>query len=177
MPTNQSKDEGNDDQLFWAFTVMSAAEVGFPNPPAGKPGWLALAQSVMNQLNERWDDQTCNGGLRWQIWPYIAGYNYKNTAANGGMFQLAARLAKYTGNTTYADWAERSWEWLAKSPMLPGDGQVYDGTDVLKQCSSPDRTPWTYNYGIMIGGAAYVCLYLVLHLRRSLLLTNIVLDV
>jgi predicted alpha-1,6-mannanase (GH76 family) len=72
------------------------------------------------------------------------------------MFQLGARLAKYTGNKTYADWAERSYDWLAKSPMLPGDGQIYDGTDVLKECIDPERTPWTYNYGIMIGGAAYV---------------------
>ncbi|KAF2656440.1 glycoside hydrolase family 76 protein [Lophiostoma macrostomum CBS 122681] len=159
MPANQSKDEGNDDQLFWAFSVMSAAELGFPNPSSDKPGWLALAQSVMNQLNDRWDTQTCNGGLRWQIYQYIAGYNYKNTAANGGMFQLGARLAKYTGNKTYADWAERSFDWLAQSPLLPGDGQVYDGTDVLKQCSSPDRTPWTYNYGIMIGGSAYMYSY------------------
>lgn len=156
MPANQSKDEGNDDQLFWAFTVMSAAELGFPDPPPDQPGWLALAQSVLNQLVSRWDMANCHGGLRWQIYQWLDGYNYKNTAANGGMFQLAARLAKYTGNDTYAKYAEQAFDWLVQSPVLTQDWQVYDGSDVLKGCTDADKNQWTYNYGIMIGGAAYV---------------------
>ncbi|KAF2107771.1 glycosyl hydrolase-like protein [Lophiotrema nucula] len=159
MPANQSKDEGNDDQLFWAFAVMSAAELGFEDPSGDQPGWLALAQSVMNQLISRWDPETCNGGLRWQIYQWIGGYNYKNTAANGGMFQLGARLAKYTGNATYAEWAEKAFDWLVQSPLLTKDWQVYDGSDVLKSCSDADQLQWTYNYGILIGGAAYMYNY------------------
>jgi predicted alpha-1,6-mannanase (GH76 family) len=156
MPANQSKDEGNDDQLFWAFTVMSAAELGFEDPDSSQLGWLALAQSVMNQLIDRWDTSLCNGGMRWQIYQWLDGYNYKNTAANGGMFQLGARLAKYTGNATYADWAVKAYDWLAASPLLKSDGEVFDGSDALKGCKDADQTQWTYNYGIMIGGAAYV---------------------
>ena len=175
MPSNQSKDEGNDDQLFWAFTVMSAAELNFPNPPPGTPGWLALAQSVMNQLITRFqlelDQHICNGGLRWQIYPYLDGWNYKNTASNGGMFQLGARLAAYTGNATYAEWAERAFEWLVGSPLVSGDGRVFDGTDVLEGCVDADHTQWTYNYGIMIGGAAYVS-----GLSKSPLFCRILLD-
>ncbi|KAF2469483.1 mannan endo-1,6-alpha-mannosidase, partial [Lindgomyces ingoldianus] len=159
MPSNQSKDEGNDDQLFWAFSVMSAAELGFPNPPSDKPGWLALAQSVMNQLIKRWDTTQCKGGLRWQIYQWIGGYNYKNIAANGGMFQLGARLAKYTGNATYAEWAEKAFDWLMQSPLLTKDMQVYDGTDVLKGCVDADQMQWTYNYGILIAGTAYMYNY------------------
>jgi predicted alpha-1,6-mannanase (GH76 family) len=156
MPANQSKDEGNDDQLFWAFTAMSAAELGFPDPGKGKPGWLALAQSVMNQLISRWDEQLCNGGMRWQIYQWLGGYTYKNTAANGGMFQLGARLAKYTGNKTYADWAEKAYNWMENTPLIAKDFQVNDGMEGLKGCVDADHTQWTYNYGIMIGGAAYV---------------------
>ncbi|KAF2807192.1 mannan endo-1,6-alpha-mannosidase [Mytilinidion resinicola] len=159
MPANQSKDEGNDDQLFWAFTVMSATEVGFPNPPADKPQWLALAQSVFNQLTTRWDTSLCAGGLPWQIYTWNQGYNYKNTAANGGLFQLGARLAKYTGNTTYADWANKAYDWLASSPLITADMQVYDGSNSLKNCTDVDRLQWSYNYGIMIGGAAYMYNY------------------
>ncbi|OCK85630.1 glycoside hydrolase family 76 protein [Lepidopterella palustris CBS 459.81] len=159
MPANQSKDEGNDDQLFWAFTVMSAAELNFPNPPADKPQWLALAQAVFNQLTTRWDTSLCSGGLPWQIYTFNNGYDYKNTAANGGLFQLGARLAKYTGNQTYADWANKAYDWLAQSPLLTSSYQVYDGSNSLKNCTDADQLQWTYNYGIMIGGAAYMYNY------------------
>jgi hypothetical protein len=173
MPANQSKDEGNDDQLFWAFTVMTAAELAFPDPPPHLPGWLALAQSVMNQLISRFEREVsegiCGGGLRWQIYQWLNGYNYKNTAANGGMFQLGARLAKYTGNETYAVWAEKAWDWMEGSALIGKgpegnmegvgelNGTIFDGMNALEGCEVPDRKQWTYNYGIMIAGAAYVC--------------------
>lgn len=136
---------------------MSAAEYNFPNPPDGMPGWLALAQSVFNQLVTRWDPAHCGGGLRWQIYPWLQGYNYKNLASNGGMFHLGARLAHYTGNDSYAKKAEEVFDWLDHtSPLLTSDWQVYDGSDIGLNCSRADQTQWTYNYGIMIGGAAYV---------------------
>lgn len=157
MPANQSKDEGNDDQLFWAFTLMSMAEYNFPPPPEGEPGYLALAQSIFNQLASRWEDQTCGGGVRWQIYQWLPGWNYKNLASNGGFFQLGARLALYTGNDTYAKKAEEIFEWLENtSPLITQDYQIYDGSDTLINCSKADQTQWSYNYGIMIGGAAYV---------------------
>jgi mannan endo-1,6-alpha-mannosidase len=104
MPTNQTTTEGNDDQGFWAFAAMTAAEMNFPNPPAGQPGWLELAQAVFNTQVERWDTSYCNGGLRWQIFTFNSGYDYKNSISNGCFFNIASRLARYTGNQTYADW-------------------------------------------------------------------------
>ena len=73
MPTNQTKDEGNDDQVFWAFAAMSAAEVKFPSPPSGFPSWTSVGQAVFNLQAERWDAANCGGGLRWQIQPYALG--------------------------------------------------------------------------------------------------------
>lgn len=67
MPLNQTKDEGNDDQGFWAMAAMSAAEVNFPNPSEGTPGWVAMVQAVFNLMAQRWDNTTCGGGLRWQV--------------------------------------------------------------------------------------------------------------
>lgn len=32
--------------------------------------------------------------------------------ANGVSFNLGARLARYTGNDTYAQRAEQTWDWL-----------------------------------------------------------------
>ncbi|KAF1953452.1 glycosyl hydrolase family 76 protein [Byssothecium circinans] len=160
MPANQSKDEGNDDQLFWAFTAMSAAEYNFPNPPDNVPGWLALAQSVFNQLSDRWENRVCGGGLRWQIYQWLPGWDYKNLASNGGFFQLGARLALYTGNDTYAQKAIEVYDWMSNTvPLITKDYHVFDGLDALKNCSEPDRSQWTYNYGIMIGGAAYMYNY------------------
>lgn len=75
MPANQTRTEGNDDQGFWAFAAMSAAERNFPRPPGDGPDWLAMAQAVFNTQAHRWDDEHCGGGLRWQIFPW-----------NGGMF-------------------------------------------------------------------------------------------
>jgi hypothetical protein len=71
MPGNQSKNEGNDDQVFWAFSMIAAAEYKLPDPPADQPGWLAMTQSVFNQFLNRYnkevEDGNCGGGLRWQV--------------------------------------------------------------------------------------------------------------
>jgi mannan endo-1,6-alpha-mannosidase len=145
--------------VFWAFAAMSAAELKFPNPPSNDFQWLALAQSVFNQQAGRWEEETCNGGLRWQIYWWNKGYNYKNSISNGGFFQLSARLARYTGNQTYADWADRIWDWMASTPVMPETAtqiQVNDGTDLNKNCSDANHLQFTYNYGTMIAGAAYM---------------------
>lgn len=94
-----------------------------------------------------------------QIYNWLNGWMYKNTASNGGLFHLGARLALYTKNDTYAQWAEKAYDWMAASPLLqPGDGTVNDGTSMqtTPMCKDADHTQWTYNYGIMIAGAAYV---------------------
>lgn len=97
MPANVTKEEGNDDQAFWAFAALSAAELKFPDPLSQESQWIALAQAVFNTQVKRWDTETCGGGLRWQIMFGNPGWEYKNTISNGGFFQLAARLARYTG--------------------------------------------------------------------------------
>ena len=156
MPSNQSKDLGNDDQVFWAFSAMDAAESGFDNPDPGQPSWLALAQAVFNSQVPRWETTTCGGGLRWQIYPFNAGYTYKNTISTGGLFQLSARLARYTGNQTYADWAEKTYDWLWNSPMMAHSYNVWDGAYMDNNCTRANELYWTYNVGTILMGAAYM---------------------
>nr|POF17623.1 mannan endo-1,6-alpha-mannosidase dcw1 [Quercus suber] len=157
MPPNQTKAEGNDDQSFWAFTALEAAELNFPPPQQGYPSWIAQGQAVFNKQAERWDDATCGGGLRWQIFTFNNGYNYKNIAANGAFFQIASRLARYTGNGTYVDWAEKSWDWFTNSVLWDNaTSTIFDGTTVTNNCSDADHTQWTYNYGFWIAGLAYI---------------------
>lgn len=149
--------QGNDDQVFWAFAAMSAAELKFEDPPASSPSWLALAQAVFNEQTRRWDNSSCGGGLRWQIFSFNAGWEYKNTVSNGGFFQLAARLARYTQNETYVEWAEQMWDWWAASPLLDeANWQINDGSSTVLNCTDASQIQWTYNYGIFIAGAAYL---------------------
>lgn len=58
----------------------------------GNPDWATCAQHVFDSLASRWDYTTCSGGLRSQDNPSADGYIYKNTASQGALFQLSARL-------------------------------------------------------------------------------------
>ena len=109
----------------------------------------------------RWDTSTCAGGLRWQIFTFNSGYDYKNSIANGCFFNIAARLARYTGNSTYADWASKTWDWVEDVGLMSDTYQVYDGTSDTNNCTVIDKLQFTYNQGIYLFGAAmmynYVC--------------------
>ncbi|OKL62430.1 Mannan endo-1,6-alpha-mannosidase DCW1 [Talaromyces atroroseus] len=154
MPQNQTMTEGNDDQSFWAMAALSAAERNFPNPPANKPQWLALAQAAFNSQAARWDDSSCQGGLRWQIFTWNNGFDYKNTISNGCFFNIAARLAKYTDNQTYADWAEKTWKWTVDVGYLTSEYRFWDGANIATNCSNYNKIEWTYNSGVYLLGAA-----------------------
>jgi mannan endo-1,6-alpha-mannosidase len=153
-PKNQTFNEGNDDQAFWAFAAMTAAEVKFPDPPPDQPSWLGLAQAVFNRQAARWDEKFCGGGLRWQIQNYKDGYDYKNTISNGAFFQLAGRLALYTDNATYAEWASKTYDWIENSLLVTKDFKVFDGMDVKDNCTSVNHNQWSYNVGTLLMGAA-----------------------
>lgn len=154
MPVNQTKTLGNDDQCFWALSAMTAAETKFENPGDKNFHWLELAQGVFNTQVRRWDSATCGGGLRWQIFQFNSGYTYKNSISNGCFFNLAARLALYTGNSTYGEQAEKAWDWMTKIGLLAPDYHVYDGAQVGDNCVTPDRNQWTYNVGTFLVGSA-----------------------
>lgn len=157
MPRNQTRTLGNDDQGFWGMAAMSAAENNFPNPPADQPQWLALAQSLFNQWASRWDEATCGGGLRWQIFTFNNGFNYKNSISNGCFFNIAARLARYTGNETYSEWADKIYTWQETVGLITPDHKVRDGIHIdlaTNTCPTMDQNEWSYNTGIFLHGAA-----------------------
>ncbi|KAK3377920.1 glycoside hydrolase [Podospora didyma] len=160
MPPNVTASLGNDDQGFWGMTAMLAAENGFPDPPADQPQWLALAQAVFNtQAAPDRHDDSCNGGLRWQIPWANNGYNYKNSIANGCFFNLGARLARYTNNETYANWAVDTWDWMVKVGFMDKDYNIYDGGHVEHDCKDINKAQFSYNNGVFLQGAAYMYNY------------------
>ncbi|KAI0544626.1 glycoside hydrolase family 76 protein [Xylaria curta] len=157
MPPNVTASLGNDDQGFWGMSAMLAAEENFPNPPDDQPQWLALAQAVWNtQADPDRHDATCGGGLRWQIPFANNGYDYKNSIANGIFFNMGARLARYTNNQTYADWAEKTWDWVVSVGFMDADYNIYDGAHVETNCTDINRVQYSYNNGVFLLGAAYM---------------------
>ena len=137
------------------MAAMTAAETNFPNPPPSSPQWLALAQAVYytQTLPKRHDD-TCNGGLRWQIPPFNTGYDYKNSISNGIFINLGARLAVYTGNATYTDWVEKTWRWVEGVGYIDKDWNVYDGAHVETNCTDVNKVQFSYNSAIFLLTAA-----------------------
>ncbi|KAI1803873.1 glycoside hydrolase family 76 protein [Daldinia bambusicola] len=159
MPPNQTLTEGNDDQGFWGMAVMTAAEYKFQDPPSDKPQWLALAQAVFNTQAARWDEEHCNGGLRWQIFTWNNGYDYKNSISQACFFNIAARLALYTGNSTYADWATRTWDWMVGVKFIDEDYRVYDGAHIGDNCTTLTPYQFSYNVGAFLLGSAAMVAY------------------
>ncbi|KAL4914616.1 glycoside hydrolase [Aspergillus aurantiobrunneus] len=159
LPANYTSWLGNDDQFFWGVTAMMAAEIGYPDDKDGF-SWLSLAQGVFNAQASIWDTTKCGGGLRWQLFPYQGGYSMKNSISNGGFFQLAARLARYTTNDTYAEWAQKSWDWSVSSPLVNNKTwNVADSTEINNDCKTQGNNQWSYNYGAYLTGAAFMYNY------------------
>ncbi|PSS27636.1 glycoside hydrolase family 76 protein [Amorphotheca resinae ATCC 22711] len=153
MPSNWSQSMGNDDQAFWGMTAMLAAETNFQNPPPNQPSWLSLAQAVFNTQAVR-PDNTCGGGLRWQVYPYLTGYDYKNSIANGCFFNIGARLARYTGNDSYAQHVEVIWDWIRSVGLMDEDYRIYDGAHIETNCTDINKVQFSYNMAVWTLGAA-----------------------
>jgi mannan endo-1,6-alpha-mannosidase len=153
MPSNQTKGLGNDDQATWALAALTAAEVGWEDPQPGL-SWLEVATRVFDVMTLRWDAETCNGGLKWQIFSFNAGYTYKSSFANGAFFLLSARLAAVTGNATYSEWAQKSFDWSKSVGLIAEDWAVFDGTDDRKNCSELNHIQWSASLGFYVEGAA-----------------------
>lgn len=150
--------EGNDDQAFWTFTVLSAAERNFPQTAdTTVPSWLEVAENSFNTMSARWNTSACGGGLLWQIFADNPnGLNYRNSVSNGGLFQISARLYRATGNQTYLDWANKVWDWSTTVQFVDPNYYVYDGADSRDDCSVAKRNNVSFSYaaGIYMYGAA-----------------------
>jgi len=121
---------------------------------------LALAQAVYNTQLARFDN-VCGGGLRWQAFSFLTGWNYKNSIANGCFFNVASHLALYTGNDTYAQHAISTWDWITNVGQIDANYNVFDGEDGNYNCSltSLNREQFSYNAGIWLHGAAVMYNY------------------
>lgn len=158
MEPNVTAFIGNDDQSFWGLSAMLAAESNFQNPPAADPQWLALAQAVFNtQTAPDRRDGSCGGGLRWQVFALNRGYDYKNAISNGLYFNLAARLARYTGDASYARRAAETFDWMLRVGLVDARSfDVFDGAHVEHDCRDVNRAQFSYNVAVLLHGAAFM---------------------
>ncbi|KKZ66248.1 hypothetical protein EMCG_08019 [[Emmonsia] crescens] len=154
QPQNQSPEMANIDQAQWGLAALSAAEFSFDGPGSDKPQWVDLAKAVFDTQARRWDDEKCGGGLKRQITTLKGGASVKNSMANGAFFELSSRLARYTRNETYANWAGKSWDWMSDVGLLTNDFKVFDATDGETDCKEISRLQWSVNVGAILSGAA-----------------------
>lgn len=157
MPANWSTSLTNSDQMVWGLAAMTAAELGYPQE-SSMPSWVSLAEGVFDTQTRRWDNQACNGGLRDAVQSFDNGYDTKTAMANGGLFQLAARLARFKNNDHYyIGWAEKVWDWSEQVSLVdPKSWKIADMISTLDDCKSISEPQWTYSYGLYLGGAAYM---------------------
>jgi mannan endo-1,6-alpha-mannosidase len=137
---------------------MSALEYQFPDPSKAPANYLEVVTNAFENIVGRWDESSCGGGLKWQIYPENAyGYNYKNSISNGCTFALGARLARYTGEQKYADWAVKIYDWTKEVGLISDQYEVFDGSDDKKNCAAvADKTQWTYNNAMFLHGSAFM---------------------
>jgi mannan endo-1,6-alpha-mannosidase len=158
LVANQTASTGNEDQCTWAQAAMLAAEYGFPSPPEGNPSWAQIAENVFNDQTTRIDNQTCTpGGLRWQIFQFNNGYDLQDAMSNTCYFNLGARLARFTGNSTYADAAVRSWDWMVKSGLLnTKDWDMWSSLSVDNEdeCDNIDKVRSSLSSSLLAHGVA-----------------------
>ena len=168
--------EGGEKEIWWIYPALTAMESRFPaleckswNASVGSNGkcntsWESLAINAFEEYALRWnkENETCSGGLRWQL----ENPGYKNTVTNGGFFQIEARLARYTGNSTFAEWATRVWEWTVNVKLMDitDEYHVYDGTDDRqgRNCSLDgyfETQEWSHTLGLYLHGAANMYAY------------------
>lgn len=81
-------------------------------------------------------------------------------------------MARYTENQTYADWAEKTWDWVVGVGFMDKDYNIYDGGHVEHNCTDINRAQFSYNSAVYLLGAAYMYNYVRCAFERLAMLAN-----
>ena len=133
-----------DDEGWWALAWIDVYDL------THRAEYLQTAQSIFKDMTGGWD-ATCGGGIWWS-----KDRAYKNAIANELFLSVAAELATRgdtAGRDEYRKWAEQEWHWFAHSGMINDRNLVNDGL-VTATCKNNEKTTWTYNQGVILGGLA-----------------------
>ncbi|KAL8364674.1 hypothetical protein RB595_003788 [Gaeumannomyces hyphopodioides] len=99
----------------------------------------------------------CGGGLHSDIDTRGIGFHRKDTLANTCFLNLGARLAKFTGNETYAKYSERVWDWLWNIEYVDHQTYaVYYGAPMNQNCASMAKQQYSGSAAWLTEGAAFM---------------------
>ncbi|KAJ0161782.1 Mannan endo-1,6-alpha-mannosidase DCW1 [Colletotrichum tanaceti] len=69
---------------------------------------------------------------------------------------MGARLGRFTGNATYSEWADKTWDWLAGAGLIDGENwAVYDGVRA-DNCTHLFAAQVSSNAAMLVQGAAFM---------------------
>lgn len=135
------RNEFYDDEGWWALAWLDVYQLHH------EPRYLHMSESIFEDMQGGWSP-VCGGGIWWK-----KNERYKNAIANELFLSVATRLASVHAGTRRAGdlaWAQREKQWFLGSGMLNDRGLVNDG--LTSTCQNNQRTTWTYNQGVIVGG-------------------------
>ncbi|KAK5627378.1 hypothetical protein RRF57_003093 [Xylaria bambusicola] len=158
LSPNWTASTGNDDQAVWAMAALLAAETGFTKPTEDDlTSWINLTQNVYNEQaspDRRVSNGSCEGGLRWQIFPTNNGYNYVATSASAAYANIGARLSFWNGgNETQANSVKDTFDWLQAAGLIDDKFNVFDGA-VVPDCDQISKLQFSYVSALLLESAA-----------------------
>ncbi|KAJ3109865.1 hydrolase 76 protein [Phlyctochytrium planicorne] len=159
----------NDDIAWWGLTAVTGAEVNGPksliDPTSSEPSgsWFTVADFTLQEMFEQYD-QVCGGGIYWsrnRLSQNEGLKAYKSVISNVQAIQLASRLLRINpSNSTYKDWADKTYAWLQSSTLMSKDFRIADGVTALNDSTcGPDHidfSEWSYQPGVLMSGLAYM---------------------
>ena len=57
---------------------------------------------------------------------------------------------------TYAEHAEKNWDWMMGVGYISDEWNVYDGANVEHNCTNINKAQYSYNAGVLIQGLAFM---------------------
>ena len=136
-----------DDEGWWALAWIDAYDL------TGDEQYLAMAQSIFDDMAGGWDSTTCGGGIWWS-----KDRTYKNAIANELFLSVAGQLAGRVGDLKLKGsdvaWAQAEWQWFNHSGMINRGNSINDGLNSSNpsHCVNNGQAVWSYNQGVVLGG-------------------------
>jgi predicted alpha-1,6-mannanase (GH76 family) len=125
-------DDYYDDENWIALALLHSYSV------TGESIYLDQAKTVFADIMKGWDETCCGahpGGIFWHK-PNIN----KVTAINAGAVITGARLYQYTNDTTYLDFAKKTYAYWSTYMVDANTGHVYDGISTAGDIN----TTWSF---------------------------------
>ncbi|KAI8924295.1 glycosyl hydrolase family 76-domain-containing protein [Entophlyctis helioformis] len=142
----------NDKLVLWALVASRGANIfGVATQVASQSAtFQEIAVGTWTQLLSGWRNTTCKGGIVTD--PSDTSRNAtKSSTTNAGFMALSAQLYAMTGNTTYKEWADGTYNWMAETGLITSAFEVYAG--LTAECAV-QRAQWSAPAGLLMTSLA-----------------------